>query len=197
MEIKFMLASLIFAMTPGLATVYILSNSTLYGRKEGLKSALGVMSGGMIYNVLGSILLAIFVIPTNGLENSLLFSIIKIVGAEYLIYTGVTELKSKKTLLEEREKNNSYLKGMITNLANPKVLLFFITFIPQFLKGNGNLGKEMFLLGSIYLLIEVSWYIVLAFSTTLFTDKVKEFLFNKMKYLSGSVFILIGVTMFL
>lgn len=197
MEIKFMLASLIFAMTPGLATVYILSSSTLYGRKEGLKSALGVMSGGMIYNVLGSILLAIFVIPTNGLENSLLFSIIKIVGAGYLIYTGITELKSKKTLLEEREKNNSYLKGMITNLANPKVLLFFITFIPQFLKGNGNLGKEMFLLGSIYLMIEVSWYIVLAFSTTLFTDKVKEFLFNKMKYLSGSVFILIGVTMFL
>ncbi len=148
-------------------------------------------------DVLGSILLAIFVIPTNGLENSLLFSIIKIVGAGYLIYTGITELKSKKTLLEEREKNNSYLKGMITNLANPKVLLFFITFIPQFLKGNGNLGKEMFLLGSIYLMIEVSWYIVLAFSTTLFTDKVKEFLFNKMKYLSGSVFILIGVTMFL
>ncbi|WP_448820419.1 hypothetical protein [Cetobacterium sp.] len=56
MEIKFMLASLIFAMTPGLATVYILSNSTLYGRKEGLKSALGVMSGGCIrFNFIGDI----------------------------------------------------------------------------------------------------------------------------------------------
>lgn len=192
-----MLASLIFAMTPGLATVYILSNSTMYGKKEGLKSALGVMSGGMIYNIVGSILLTIFVIPTSGLENSFIFSVIKVVGAGYLIYTGVTELISKKTLYKEAGKNNSYVKGMITNLANPKVLLFFITFIPQFLKGDGSLGKEMFLLGSIYLAIEVSWYIVLAMSTSLFTEKVKEFLFNKMKYLSGSVFILIGVTMFL
>lgn len=197
MELKFMLASLIFAMTPGLATVYILSNSTLYGKKEGLKSALGVMSGGMIYNILGSILLAIFVIPTSGLENSFIFSAIKMFGAGYLIYTGVTELKSKTTTYKEGQKNSSYLKGIITNLANPKVLLFFITFIPQFLKGNGNLGKEMFLLGCVYLFIEVSWYIVLALSTTLFTEKIKEFLFNKMKYLSGSVFILIGITMFL
>lgn len=192
-----MLASLIFAMTPGLATVYILSNSTLYGKKEGVKSALGVMSGGMIYNVLGSILLAIFVIPTSGLENSFLFSVIKVIGAGYLIYAGISELRSKNMNYEEREKNNSYLKGMITNLANPKVLLFFITFIPQFLKGNGNLGKEMFILGSVYLLIEVSWYMILALSTSFFTDGMREFLFKKMKYLSGGVFILIGVTMFL
>lgn len=189
-----MLASLIFAMTPGLATVYILSNSTLYGKKEGVKSALGVMSGGMIYNILGSILLAIFVIPTSGLENSFLFSAVKVIGAGYLIYTGISELRSKNINYEEREKNNSYLKGMITNLANPKVLLFFITFIPQFLKGNGNLGKEMFILGSVYLLIEGSWYMILALSTSFFTDSMREFLFKKMKYLSGSVFILIGVT---
>ncbi|MGL5936981.1 MAG: LysE family translocator [Cetobacterium sp.] len=197
MELKFMLASLIFAMTPGLATVYILSNSTIYGKREGLKSVLGVMSGGMIYNVIGSLILAVFVIPTKGLENSLVFSSIKILGATYLIYTGLSELFSKGTLHADESKKNSYLKGMVTNLANPKVLLFFITFIPQFLKGDGNLGKEMFFLGCIYLFIEMCWYITLALSTSFFTGSVKEFLFNKMKYLSGGVFILIGVTMFL
>lgn len=149
MNLTFLVASFIFLITPGLATMYILNNSAVFGKKSGIYAALGVLTGGMIYNIIASVGLASLLYRYPTVLNT-----IKIIGAIYLIYVGIIGL-IKNNNSNNREKSatrQSYTRGIITNLANPKVLLFFMTFIPQFVKENDNFVKEMFLLGSTYLL---------------------------------------------
>ncbi|MBC2857166.1 LysE family translocator [Cetobacterium sp. 2A] len=191
MNLTFIFASLIFAMTPGLSTMYILNNSTIYGRKEGILSAFGVMTGGMIYNIVAAVGLAAVI--TN---FPFLFNSIKIIGAVYLIYVGIMSFKSSSATKQKNENKQCFTKGIITNIANPKVLIFFITFIPQFVTtSNNGIGKEIFILGTIYLFIECFWYVSLATFTAMFTDKFQNFFQTKMKYISGSVFILMGLNL--
>ncbi|MGL5701785.1 MAG: LysE family translocator, partial [Cetobacterium sp.] len=140
MTLSFLFSSLAVAATPGIATVYVLNNSASLGRREGIISALGIMTGGMIYNIIAAVGLSslIYLFPN-------LLSAIKIGGGLYLIYAGIMTLISKSTESPDNinsVKNNCYLKGIITNLANPKILLFFVTFIPQFVKNTDNYGME-------------------------------------------------------
>lgn len=186
----FFAASFVFAASPGIATIYILNNSALFGKREGILSALGIVSGGMIYNIIAAVGLSsiLYTFPV-------LFNGIKIAGALYLFYIGIIGLCTKKDMIEKEwkaKKNKSYLKGVITNLANPKVLLFFMTFIPQFVENNENFGKEIFLLGTLYLFIEFIWFISLAFFTSIFMAKFKDVFQKYMKYISAVVYLGMG-----
>jgi len=190
MTLSFLFSSLVVAATPGIATVYVLNNSASLGRKQGIISALGIMTGGMIYNILAAVGLSslIYLFPN-------LLSTIKVIGGLYLIYVGIMALKSKSK--EENNlsyiKNSCYFKGILTNLANPKILLFFVTFIPQFIKNTENYGIEFILLGSVYLLVEIIWFICLATFISLFV-KTTEGNFKKyMKYISAAVYLTMGL----
>lgn len=194
MIITFILASLVFAMTPGLATMYILNNSTMYGRKEGILSAFGILSGGMIYNIVAAAGLGTLI---N--KFPFIFNGIKIIGAIYLVYVGLKSILSKDNDIKREDTNkNCFRDGIIANLANPKVLIFFITFIPQFITSTKeSVGNELFILGIIYLFVELLWYLFLAFFTSMFTEKFQKFFQKKMKYISGVVFILMGALLFI
>lgn len=191
MLLSFLLSSLIIAATPGIATIYVLNNSASLGRKEGILSALGIMTGGMIYNILAAIGLSsiIYIFPN-------MLSLIKIVGGLYLVYIGIVTLKSKQNNESSNAslvlKNDCYIRGVITNLANPKILLFFVTFIPQFVINTNNYAKEALLLGTAYLIVEIIWFICLASFISHFIKNVKGNFQKYMTYISSGVYLAMG-----
>lgn len=193
MTLSFLFSSLAVAATPGIATVYVLNNSASLGRREGIISALGIMTGGMIYNIIAAVGLSslIYLFPN-------LLSAIKIGGGLYLIYAGIMTLISKSTESPDNinsVKNNCYLKGIITNLANPKILLFFVTFIPQFVKNTDNYGMEFIMLGSTYLLVEIIWFICLATFISMFVKTTNGNFKKYMKYISSAVYLTMGLVL--
>ncbi len=193
MNFTFVFTSLIFVLTPGLATMYILNNSIIYGKKEGILSMFGIFSGGMIYNIISAAGLGTLIT-----KFPFVLSGIKIIGAIYLIYTGIKSIMSKGENSREEKSKNCFRNGVITNLSNPKLLIFFITFIPQFVSNSTrSVGGELFILGRIYLLIELIWFLFLVTFTVIFIEKFQIFFQTKMKYISGVAFILMGGLLFL
>ncbi len=188
MVVAFIVSSLFFAMSPGIGTVFVVNNSIVNGRRSGVLSSLGIMTGGMLYNLVASIGVAAIIIKFPYLFNG-----IKLVGALYLLYVGIKSFKGRRAVEEGSLEKGCYRKGVLTNLANPKVMLFFMTFIPQFISlESDGVGMELFLLGSLYLVIELLWFTALSVFVSTFTGGVQNFFKKQMRYISGIVYILMG-----
>jgi threonine/homoserine/homoserine lactone efflux protein len=131
----FAFASLMLNITPGNDMLYVASRSAGQGIRAGIISALGIMTGCLVH-----ILAAVVGISAIIARSATAFDIIKYVGAAYLIYLGVKSIFNKKEssfLRGEKLQPLSNLKiftqGVITNVLNPKVALFFLAFLPQFI----------------------------------------------------------------
>lgn len=130
----FALTALLLNLTPGNDMIYVASRSTGQGVKAGIVSALGIMGGWFVH-----MLAAVAGLSAIISQSAMAFDIIKYIGAAYLIYLGIRALISKKRTLTIRGTSDalSYRKifwqGVVTNLLNPKVALFFLAFLPQFL----------------------------------------------------------------
>lgn len=135
----FALAGLLLNLTPGNDMIYVASRSTGQGTKAGVISALGIMGGCFVH-----IIAAVVGLSAVISKSATAFDIIKYLGAVYLIYLGLRSLLSKKRsiMLDLAFPSLSYQKifwqGVITNVLNPKVALFFLAFLPQFININSN-----------------------------------------------------------
>ncbi|MCJ1779677.1 LysE family translocator [Mammaliicoccus sciuri] len=195
----FLITVLIICITPGIDMMFILNRSISQGRDAGIYSALGVSVGAVVHTVLSGLGLSVI------LHTSVvLFTIIKIVGAVYLIYLGIqmfiskqSSISIKKTVYQSRRK--LFVQGVITNVTNPKVALFFISFIPQFISVDNQYGPIPFLiLGSIFAVMgAITSFIIAIFSSSLTTklrdNIVAEKVINK---ISGAVFVILGISLF-
>src|SRR6185503_18907216 len=145
----FFIASLLLNLTPGNDMIYVASRSISQGIKAGMISALGVFIGCFVH-----ILAAVFGLSIIIAESAFLFELIKLLGAGYLIYLGIKALITKSdfnkgiTTLPKVDKWKLLKQGIITNALNPKVALFFLSFLPQFIQINSPLYKaQLFSLG--------------------------------------------------
>ncbi|SFV45700.1 LysE family translocator [Mammaliicoccus sciuri] len=195
----FLITVLIICITPGIDMMFILNRSISQGRDAGIYSVLGVSVGAVVHTILSGLGLSVI------LQTSVvLFTIIKIVGAVYLIYLGIQMFISKqssisinKTVYQSRRK--LFVQGVITNVTNPKVALFFISFIPQFISVDNQYGPIPFLiLGSIFAVMgAITSFIIAIFSSSLTTklrdNIVAEKIINK---ISGAVFVILGISLF-
>lgn len=195
----FLITVLIICITPGIDMMFILNRSISQGRDAGIYSASGVSVGAVVHTVLSGLGLSVI------LQTSVvLFTIIKIVGAVYLIYLGIqmfiskqSSISIKKTVYQSRRK--LFVQGVITNVTNPKVALFFISFIPQFISVDNQYGPIPFLiLGSIFAVMgAITSFIIAIFSSSLTTklrdNIVAEKIINK---ISGAVFVILGISLF-
>jgi RhtB (resistance to homoserine/threonine) family protein len=193
----FLIASILLNLTPGADTMYIVSRSISQGRAAGIYSALGISSGIIVHTILAAFGLSVIL-----MQSAFLFNVIKIVGAVYLAYLGVRMLMTKnKTKKEQTLKKQSnkkiFLQGMITNVTNPKVALFFLAFLPQFIHTNsGVLNPVPFIiLGLTFTLTGGIWSIITAYFTSMATNKLRNntkvsTVLNK---LTGVVFIAMGI----
>ena len=144
----FALASLMLNITPGNDMIFVASRSIGNGVKAGVISALGVSLGCLVH-ISASILGLSSIIA----QSAMLFDMIKYVGACYLLYLGIKAIISKpiKYNFENSNKtaNNRILfQGIVTNILNPKVALFFLAFLPQFVNmRTGSVPLQLTLLG--------------------------------------------------
>jgi len=130
----FALAALLLNLTPGNDMLYVAARSTSQGIKAGIISSLGIMAGCMVH-----ILAAVIGLSAIIAQSALAFNIIKYVGAAYLVYLGIRSIISRKKTFDVKNKmqQQSYTRifwqGVLTNVLNPKVALFFLAFLPQFI----------------------------------------------------------------
>ncbi|MGZ5190446.1 MAG: LysE family translocator, partial [Flavisolibacter sp.] len=132
----FALTGLLLNLTPGNDMIYVIARSSGQGIKAGVISALGIGAGCIVH-----ILAAVIGLSAIIAQSAIAFDIIKYAGAAYLIYLGIKSLLSKKkkltiNKLEEISYTKIFWQGVITNVLNPKVALFFLAFLPQFIDIN-------------------------------------------------------------
>lgn len=194
----FLLAGIIMNLTPGADSIYIITRSIAQGRKAGVYSVLGIGSGAIIH-----IILAAFGLSALLAKSILLFNIVKWAGAIYLIYLGVKMLIDKSNLFDNEkskfEKNNLwkiYRQGFLTNLLNPKVAIFFLSLLPQFIKPEYvNNPIPFLILGGTFLFTGTVWCLFLAYSASFMTNTLRknDNIGKIMKNVSGCVFIGLGL----
>ncbi len=130
----FALASLMLNITPGNDMLFVIARSTSQGVKAGIISSLGIGVGCMVH-----IFAAVIGLSALIAQSAVAFSVIKYIGAGYLVYLGVLAVISKRNTLNistQKEKitySKMFWQGAITNVLNPKVALFFLAFLPQFI----------------------------------------------------------------
>jgi len=158
----FMVAVLLLNATPGPDTAYIVGRSVGQGRSAGLVSALGISSGCCVHS-----LACAFGLTALLAASAAAFTVIKLVGAIYLIYLGVMLLLKRPAadLLDEappqvatRSLRALFLQGFWTNVLNPKVVLFFVSFFPQFVSAGSEHKTLAFLvLGGVFVVMSTIW----------------------------------------
>lgn len=194
----FLVSCVLLNITPGQDTMYIIGRSVAQGRKAGIFSTFGIMSGVLIHTLLAALGLSVILAT-----SSLAFSIVKYIGAGYLIWIGVGFIRNRGHHQElepvEREPLRPwkvYGQGVLTNLLNPKVALFFLSFLPQFVDPHAELIFESFIvLGLIFFTTGSAWCMVLVYGSSSLTDKFRNRKTVKgiLQKLTGTLFIGLGI----
>jgi threonine/homoserine/homoserine lactone efflux protein len=171
----FLLSSFLLWITPGTDTMYILARSISQGRQAGLISALGISSGILVHTVF-----AAFGLSAILATSAWAFTAVKVAGAAYLIYLGLQVWFKKSRPLSAPEVDSMsrwqmYRQGVVTNVLNPKVALFFLAFLPQFVDPSAGLGALPFLfLGSLMVIGSTVWCMILAGFAAVVTNTMRS-----------------------
>jgi len=185
-------------LTPGADTMYILGRSIAQGKKAGILSALGISTGAIFHIVFATLGLSIILA-----KSATAFEIVKYLGAAYLIFLGLKtifkktdgkfELSNKSEVVNYRQ---IYLSGVLTNILNPKVALFFLAFLPQFIDPNYVQSSFPFLiLGVTFLLPGTIWCLILALFASKLSDRIRKNYKIKMwlDKITGGIFVALGI----
>lgn len=161
--LTFIVLSLFVVMSPGIDTALLTKRTILAGKSEGFKMALGITAGALVHTFA-----AAFGLSAVLMQSAVAFEIVKYIGAAYLIYLGVTSFiskgKNKEQVLENQNemhaKGSAIKQGFFSNVLNPKVAIFFLTFLPQFVNTQSHAAKQLILMGIIYTILSIVWFIV-------------------------------------
>lgn len=194
----FITSCILLNITPGQDTVYIVGRSIAQGRKAGIVSVLGIMSGILLHTLFAALGLSV-ILSTSALA----FQFVKFIGAAYLIWIGIDMIRQKPRQTKKNTVNPAaprlikiYRQGVLTNLLNPKVALFFLSFLPQFVSPQAASGFGAFLsLGMILFTTGTVWCMVLVYGAEWITRGIKADTGAEsiLKKLTGMLFIGIGL----
>lgn len=160
----FLAAAATVTLAPGPDNIYVLTRGITQGKKAGLVAALG-FSSGLIFHTL----LAVFGFAAMIKASPIAYDVIRYAGAAYLIYLGVRTLRSGAIVNTDAAAvlvapRKIYVQSVIANILNPKVTLFFIAFLPQFVNLQaGHVAAQMLLLAAIFILVTLSIFGSIAF----------------------------------
>jgi threonine/homoserine/homoserine lactone efflux protein len=147
--ITFLIAAVVLAVTPGPGIAYVVARTAAGGRAEGLASCLGTTMGGLCHVVAAALGLSLLIA-----QSALLFSLVKYVGAAYLLYLGVRMLMRREDhapaeAVASRGARRAWRDGILVEALNVKTALFFLAFLPQFTTPTQPLVPQLILLGSV------------------------------------------------
>ena len=193
----FLLASLALLLVPGPAVLYIVARSIAQGRRAGIVSVLGIAAGSSVH-----IMAAVLGLSALLMSSVLAFTVVKYLGAAYLIYLGIRTLTAKTrvdepAVVEQQPLWRIFRQGVIVNVLNPKTALFFFAFLPQFVHPeSGTVAPQVLFLGLIFTTMAIctdSLYALLA-------GTIGNRLRGNLRYLKGQkifagvVYIFLGLT---
>lgn len=191
----FLIASILLNMVPGSDTFYVLGRSIAQGRRIGIASVFGISAGALFHTAMAAIGLSAIVTA-----SATAFLIIKLIGAIYLIYLGI-----KMFFLNSHELINSssfsssgsaFKQGFLTNALNPKIAMFFIAFLPQFVSPDAESKMVSFLvLGLTFVVSSTIWGLGLAWFSATISSKLRENpnYLNYLNKIAGTILVGIGV----
>ena len=175
----FVAASLVVIVAPGPDNVYVLTRGTAQGRKVALASAWGMCSGLLFHTTLAAVGLS-----TILARSAVALSVVKYIGAAYLVYLGVKALLSREEFSTEGERlsavnlRNFFLQGLTMNLLNPKVAVFFMAFLPQFVSPSvgtaGGVALRLVALGLVFALLSVVIFSAIALFSGAVGDRLSR-----------------------
>jgi threonine/homoserine/homoserine lactone efflux protein len=147
--VAFTFAAVVLAITPGPGMAYVVARTVAGGRSEGLASCFGTGVGGMLHVLAAALGLSLLVA-----ESAFAFSLVKYVGAAYLIYLGIRMLRSREQVapldpLASQGPGRAFRDGIAVELLNVKTALFFLAFLPQFVSAAQPLVPQLVFLGTI------------------------------------------------
>ena len=172
--IAFVTASVVLSLVPGPDNLFVMSHSALKGWRIGFYITLGLCTGLIGHTVLVAIGVSV-IFQTSAIA----FNGLKIVGACYLLYLAWLSVQNKELNLGGTDKNSTnrsyYFTGVIMNLTNPKVALFFLVFLPQFVNtSNDNVTIQIFLLGLLFILSALCVFTSIAYLASFLEDILKK-----------------------
>ena len=190
-----MSATLALNLTPGPDMLYVVARSAAEGRKAGIVSALGISAGTLVHTAVVALGLASILIAVP-----VAFTMVKFAGAAYLIFLGVRTLHSSgepvAPVVEQARLRTIFIQGAITNILNPKVALFFLAFLPQFVDAqSGPVALQLVVLG---LLFNVSGTLV-NIAVAIMASGAGRWSYSRivtpriMRWLTGGIFIGLGL----
>ncbi|UOQ84626.1 LysE family translocator [Gracilibacillus salinarum] len=198
----FIFVSLIIIMTPGPDFILITKNALTINRHAGRMTSYGVVTGHIIYAT-ASILGFTAIIA----KSIVLFEGIKYTGGIYLLYLGIkailssiknkekenTEIKLEAEL-QVAQKNTSYFQGLASTLLNPKAIMFYISFLPQFIDLQGNIILQSVILAGLFIITVLLWFTlylyILTYISSWFKKPSVERIFDRV---SGIALIYLGI----
>ena len=194
----FVAASLAVIVAPGPDNIYVLTRSIVQGREVALASAWGMCSGLLFHTTLAAAGLSAILA-----QSAPAFSVVKYVGAAYLIYLGVRALLSKEEASPGEEEparrlRSFFIRGLTMNLLNPKVAVFFLAFLPQFAgtaEEPGGAALQLLALGLIFALLSVLVFSAIALFADILGHRLSRNprFANALRGLTGCVLVGLGV----
>ena len=171
----FLMTGILLNLAPGPDTAYIVGRSIAQGRAAGIASALGITIGSIFHTCAAALGLSAILAA-----SAWAFGAVKIIGGGYLVFLGL------KMLLERRARLNvpsdfyrsttlaAFRQGILTNILNPKVALFFLAFLPQFIDPASDAKVAAFItLGLSFVITGTSWCLILAFFASAFSERLR------------------------
>ncbi|MBZ4225979.1 LysE family translocator [Bacillus wiedmannii] len=169
----FLLTGILLNLIPGADTMYIVGRSISQGRKAGVYSVFGIITGSLVHTLLVAFGLSIILT-----KSIVLFNTIKVIGVIYLVYLGIKMILDKTNVVFQASSNKLnigkiYLQGLLTSLTNPKVSLFFIAFLPQFIDTKASGPMPFIILGITFTVTGLLWCLFVAFFSSYVTKKLR------------------------
>jgi threonine/homoserine/homoserine lactone efflux protein len=172
----FVLSALLLNITPGPDTLYILGRSSSQGWRAGAVAAFGIGAGALVHICAAALGLSAILAA-----SATAFSVVKYLGAAYLLYVGIALIRSSTDApaasnVEVRSVSlrNIFVQGFLTNVLNPKVALFFLAFLPQFVAADAPSKPLAFLfLGTIFDVNGTIWNLAVAWSAARITGSLQ------------------------
>lgn len=198
----FLIAITLLTMTPGADTMIVIRNTLRGGAKDGLVSSLGICSGLFVHATLSAVGISAIL-----LYSATAFTVLKSVGALYLLWLGFNSFKSFWNAKGVHQKYIapkpfrflvSLQEGFLSNVLNPKAIIFYMAFLPQFISHESSvLGQSLFL-ALLHFVIGTIWQAILVYTIVSANGFItKKSVRQSLDAISGTVMIALGITLFL
>lgn len=193
--LAFVAAATVLTLTPGVDTAMVLRAAISGGRRQAVMASIGIALGCLIWGA--SVALGLGVLL---LASETAYTVVKFAGVAYLVGLGVKLLLKPRTALDAdavavqtQDGAGAFWRGFLTNLLNPKVGVFYITFLPQFVPAAANVPVHSFLLACLHVLLSLLWFSMLIAATLPLSRFLRHpSVLSLMDRLTGTVFIAFG-----